>query len=209
MELFSLLPAGPVSVEDPESLISTHVPVRQREMRFLNHTRCAAFTEPDANTVEAAFQAFGLDARVLTRVSDRTNALFLDMVGGYTSDVGTSRASITADFRLVMSDPDGSFRLAYVQLGGSARHALAIAFLFALMDVSGIKSFRVFDAPLACLDLEPGRAALRQAGQRNAQLVLLMSSGEIHGCEDLLDQCVDRRYSLRICDDVCRIRAVL
>lgn len=67
------------------------------------------------------------------------------------------------------------------ELGGNARHALGIAFLFGLMDVSGIKTFSVIDAPLAYLDREPGRAALRQAGQSNAQLVLLMSSGEIDG----------------------------
>lgn len=208
-ELFILLPEGPVPVEDPESLISTHFPARQQETRLLNHTRCAAFTEPDTHAVEAAFEAFGLDARVLTRVSDRMNALFLDMVGGHTADIGTSRASITADFQLVTSEPNGAFRLAWVQLGGSARYALAIAFLFALIDVSGIETFTVVDAPLACLDLEPGRTALRQAGQRDAQLVLLMSSREIDGREDLLDRCMDRGYTLTICDDFCRIRVVL
>ena len=175
VELFSLLPAGPVPIEDPESLIRTHFPEDRRQILFLNDTRCAAFTEPGTHAVEAAFRAFGLDARVLTRVSDRMNALFLDMIGGHTADIGTSRASITTDFRLVMSESDGSFRLAYEQLGGSARHALAIALLFGLMDVSRIETFAVIDAPIACLDLEPRRAALRQAGQRNAQLVLAMS----------------------------------
>ena len=137
------------------------------------------------------------------------NALFLDMIGEYTSDIGTSRASITTDFRLVMSESDGSSRLAYERLGGSARHALALALLFALVDVSGVETFGVIDAPIACLDLEPGRAALRQAGQRNGQLLLVMSDDEINRGEDLLDRCVGRRYRLTICDDFCRIAAVL
>ena len=209
VQLFSLLPAGPVPIEDPESLIRTHFPEDRRQILFLNDTRCATFTEPGTNAVQAAFRAFGLDTRVLTRVSDRMNALFLDMIGGHTADIGTSRASITTDFRLVMSESDGSFRLAWEQLGGSARHALAIALLFGLMDVSRIETFGVIDAPIACLDLEPRRAALRQAGQRNAQLVLVMSDAEIDPCEDLLDRCVGRRYTLTLCDDFCRITIVL
>lgn len=207
--LFSLLPAGPAPMEDPESLISTHFPASQRQIRFLDERRCAAFTEPGTDAVEAAFEAFGPDTRVLTRVGDRMNALFLDMVGGRTADVGNSRASITADFQLVMSEPDGSFRLAHERLGASARHALAIALLFGLMEASGIETFSVIDAPVACLDRGPRRAVLRQAGQRGAQLVLLMSPEEIRGCEDPLDRCVGRGCTLTICDDFCRIRVVL
>lgn len=207
-ELFSLLPEGPAPIDDPGSLIRTHFPESRRQTLFLNDTRCAAFTEPGTNAVQAAVRAFGLDTRVLTRVSDRMNALFLDMIGGHTADIGTSRASITADFRLVMSESDGSFRLAWEQLGGSARHALATALLFGLMDVSHVETFGVIDAPLALLDLEPGRTALRQAGQRNAHLVLLMASREIDGREDLLDRCVGRGYTLTICDDFCRIAIV-
>ena len=195
-------------IEDPESLIRTHFPESRRQTLFLNDTRRAAFTEPGTNAVQAAFRAFGLDTRVLTRVSDRMNAQFLDMIGGHTADIGTSHASITADFRLVMSESDGSFRLAYKQLGAGARHALAIAFFFGLMDVGSIETFSVIHAPLAWLDLEPRRTALRQAGQRNEQLVLAMSSGEIDGCEDLLDRCVGRRYTLTICDGFCRIGVV-
>lgn len=77
------------------------------------------------------------------------------------------------------------------------------------MEVSGIETFSVIDAPLAWLDLKPRRAALRQARQRNGQLVLAMSDEEIHGCEDLLDPCVDRRYTLTLYDDYCRIGIVL
>ena len=201
VQLFSLLPAGPVPIEDPESLIRTHFPESRRQTLFLNDTRRAAFTEPGTNAVQAAFRAFGLDARVLTRVSDRTNALFLEIVGGRTSDVANSRASITTDFRLAMSEPDGSFSPAHVRLGAGARLALGIALVFSLMDVGGIETFSVIDAPIACLDLESGREALRQAGQRNAQLVLSMSSGEVHGREDLLDRCVGRGYTLTITRD--------
>ena len=143
VELVTLLPPGPVPIENPESLISTHFPASRRRTLFLNDTRCAAFTEPGTQAVEAAFQAFGLDKSALARVSDGMNALFLDMIGEYTSDIGTSRASITTDFRLVMSESDGSSRLAYERLGGSARHALALALLFALADVSGVETFGV------------------------------------------------------------------
>ena len=59
-------PRGPVPIENPESLISTHFPASRRRTLFLNDMiALCRLHRTGTQAVEAAFQTFGLDTSAL------------------------------------------------------------------------------------------------------------------------------------------------
>ena len=88
--------------------------------------------------------------RELEQVSDRMNALFLDMIGADAAEKAIiRRAAITPDFRIVVSGPYDQPLDPSQDLNGASRRALTIAFILALAQVSEVEAPNVIDTPLA------------------------------------------------------------
>ena len=135
--------------------------------------------------------------RELEQVSDRMNALFLDMIGADAAEKAIiRRAAITPDFRIVVSGPYDQPLDPSQDLNGASRRALTIAFILALAQVSEVEAPNVIDTPLGMMSGYVKQAVLQHASQHSDQLVLMLTHSEINECEDILDRRVGRIYTL-------------
>ena len=135
--------------------------------------------------------------RELDQVSDRMNALFLDMIGADIAETAIIRkAAITPDFRIVVSGPFDQPLDPSQDLNGASRRALTIAFILALAQVSEVEAPNVIDTPLGMMSGYVKQAVLQLASQHSSQLVLMLTHSEINECEDILDRRVGSIYTL-------------
>jgi DNA sulfur modification protein DndD len=138
-----------------------------------------------------------MKTRELEQVSDRMNALFLEMIGADPAQRSIiTRAAITPDFRILVFgrfdhpiDPS-------MDLNGASRRALTIAFILALTRVSEVEAPNVIDTPLGMMSGYVKQAVLQLASQQSSQLILFLTHSEIAGCENILDQRAGRIYTL-------------
>ena len=135
--------------------------------------------------------------RELEQVSDRMNALFLDMIGADAAEKAIiRRAAITPDFRIVVSGPYEQPLDPSQDLNGASRRALTIAFILALAQVSEVEAPNVIDTPLGMMSGYVKQAVLQLASQHSGQLVLMLTHSEIRECEEILDRRAGRVYTL-------------
>ena len=135
--------------------------------------------------------------RELQQVSNRMNALFLDMIGADAAEKAIiRRAAITPDFRIVVSGPYDQPLDPSQDLNGASRRALTIAFILALAQVSEVEAPNVIDTPLGMMSGYVKQAVLQLASQHSGQLVLMLTHSEINECEEILDQRAGRVYTL-------------
>ncbi|MCY3620298.1 MAG: AAA family ATPase [Gammaproteobacteria bacterium] len=135
--------------------------------------------------------------RELEQVSERMNALFLDMIGADAAEKAIiRRAAITPDFRIVVSGPYDQPLDPSQDLNGASRRALTIAFILALAQVSEVEAPNVIDTPLGMMSGYVKQAVLQLASQHSGQLVLMLTHSEISECEDILDRRAGRIYTL-------------
>ena len=138
-----------------------------------------------------------MKTRELQQVSDRMNALFLDMIGADASQRSViTRASITSEFRIVVFGRFDHPLDPSQDLNGASRRALTIAFILALTRVSEVEAPNVIDTPLGMMSGYVKQAVLQLASRQSSQLILFLTHSEINGCEDILDQRADRIYTL-------------
>ena len=135
--------------------------------------------------------------RELEQVSERMNALFLDMIGADEAEKAIiRRAAITPDFRIVVSGPYDQPIDPSQDLNGASRRALTIAFILALAQVSEVEAPNVIDTPLGMMSGYVKQAVLQLAAEHSGQLILMLTHSEINECEEILDQRVGRIYTL-------------
>ena len=135
--------------------------------------------------------------RELQQVSDRMNALFLDMIGADAAEKAIiRRATITPDFRIVVAGPYDQPLDPSQDLNGASRRALTIAFILALAQVSEVEAPNVIDTPLGMMSGYVKQAVLQLASQHSGQLVLMLTHSEISECEEILDRRAGRVYTL-------------
>ena len=135
--------------------------------------------------------------RELEQVSERMNALFLDMIGSDAAEKAIiRRAAITPDFRIVVAGPYDQPLDPSQDLNGASRRALTIAFILALAQVSEVEAPNVIDTPLGMMSGYVKQAVLQLASQHSGQLILMLTHSEINECEDILDRHVGRIYTL-------------
>ena len=135
--------------------------------------------------------------RELEQVSNRMNALFLDMIGADAAEKAIiRRAAITPDFRIVVSGPYDQPLDPSQDLNGASRRALTIAFILALAKVSEVEAPNVIDTPLGMMSGYVKQAVLQLASQHSGQLVLMLTHSEISECEEILDRRAGRVYTL-------------
>ena len=149
----------------------------------------------------------------LTRVSERMNALFLEMVGAdpaeMSSDGGSRRsqvfnsAEITRRYEIVVNSGEGRTLRPESELNGASKRALTFSFIWALTEVSKVTAPRLIDTPLGMMSgavkkrvIELITAPSGDVTDIEKQVVLFLTRDEIRGTEDVIDQRAGRVYTL-------------
>ncbi len=119
-----------------------------------------------------------MKTRELKKVSERMNALFLEMIGADVSQRSIiTQAEITEDFRIVVF---GRYDLPLdpsQDLNGASRRALTIAFILALTKVSEVEAPNVIDTPLGMTSGYVKTSILQIASQQSPQLGRVHTTG--------------------------------
>jgi DNA sulfur modification protein DndD len=139
-----------------------------------------------------------LSGETLREVSDQMNEIFLNMIVA-DPEQGSGviqRAQLTESYDIVVDGPEGRSLDPDRDLSGAQRRALTLSFILALVKVSGVKAPNVVDTPLGMTSGPVRRAVLQYAAIHSSQLVLLLTSSEIAGTEDILDKYMGRVYTL-------------
>ena len=137
-----------------------------------------------------------LEHDYVLRVSDRMNTLFMQIVGSDPDFEAGVFTGVHIDDRCnIVVDTHGGRRLdTDFELNGASQRALTLAFIWALMEVSGTAAPRTIDTPLGMV---AGGVKTRMvdtvttpvdADGTDFQVVLLLTRSEIRDVEDLLDE---------------------
>lgn len=139
-----------------------------------------------------------LSGETLREVSSKMNDIFLKMIVADPEQGGgvIQRAELTESYDIGVAGPEGRSLDPDRDLSGAQRRALTLAFILALVEVSGVKAPNVVDTPLGMTSGPVRRAVLKYAADHSSQLVLLLTNSEIAGAEDILDKYTGRAYTL-------------
>jgi DNA sulfur modification protein DndD len=137
-----------------------------------------------------------LEGDYVERVSDRMNQLFMGIVGAAPEfEAGVfRRVYIDPAFNIKVDTHDGRTLDTDFELNGASQRALTLAFIWALMEVSGTTAPRIIDTPLGMVAggvktrmvdkiTDPG-----DGSTPDFQVVLLLTRSEVRDVEDLLDE---------------------
>jgi DNA sulfur modification protein DndD len=128
------------------------------------------------------------------RVSERMNKMFMTIVGADPNlDGGVFQSATLSDkFDIVVKGPGGKELHPDHEVNGASKRALTLAFIWALMEVSGQVAPRIIDTPLG---MTSGGVKFRmvdaitcppEATQPAYQVILFLTRSEIAGIEDLI-----------------------
>ena len=142
-------------------------------------------------------------------VSDRMNRLFLDIVGSDPAlEVSVfKRVFINDSFDIVVKGSEERTLDPDFELSGAQQRALTLAFIWALMEVSGREAPRIIDTPLGMTSGGVKHRVVdmitspRSEGTADFQVVLLMTRSEIRDLEELLDDRVGVALTLSCSKD--------
>jgi DNA sulfur modification protein DndD len=167
-------------------------------------------TEDMATVVQGVLE--DLQLVYLRRVSDRMNAMFLDMVGAdpaaMSGDKGDQRsqvfrsAEITSRYQIVVNSGENRTLNPESELNGASKRALTFSFIWALTEVSQVTAPRIIDTPLGMMSgavkkrvIELITAPSGDTSDLEKQVVLFLTRDEIRGTEDVIDQRGGRVYT--------------
>lgn len=137
-----------------------------------------------------------LENETLDEVSEKMNEIFLKMiVADEQAGSVIQKAVLTHHHDIVVEGPGGRTLDPDTDLNGASRRALTLAFILALVKVSGVKAPNVIDTPLGMMGIEVRQAVVRYAALHSSQLVLLLTGSEILGVEALLDEYAGSFYT--------------
>ena len=138
-----------------------------------------------------------LQGETLDEVSERMNAIFMAMIVA-DDEAGSvvRRVALTRDHDIIVFGPAGRTIDPDADLNGASRRALTLAFILALVQVSGVRAPNVIDTPLGMMGVEVRQSVLRYALIHSSQLVMFLTGSEIVGVEQLLDDYAGRSYTL-------------
>lgn len=167
-------------------------------------------TEDMATVVQGVLE--DLQLVYLRRVSDRMNAMFLDMVGAdpaaMSGEKGDHRsqvfrsAEITPRYQIVVNSGENRTLNPESELNGASKRALTFSFIWALTEVSQVTAPRLIDTPLGMMSgavkkrvIELITAPSGDTSDLEKQVVLFLTRDEIRGTEDVIDQRAGRVYT--------------
>lgn len=137
-----------------------------------------------------------LQGETLDEVSEKMNEIFMAMIVA-DEDAGSvvRKVALTREHDITVMGPGGRSIDPDIDLNGASRRALTLAFILALVKVSGVKAPNIIDTPLGMMGVEVRQAVLRYATAHSSQLVMFLTGSEIMGVEDLLDEYVGKSYT--------------
>jgi DNA sulfur modification protein DndD len=167
-------------------------------------------TEDMATVVRGVLE--DLQQVYLRQVSDRMNAMFLEMVGAdpaeMSGDEGDQRsqvfrsAEITPDYQIIVNSGENRTLNPESELNGASKRALTFSFIWALTEVSQVIAPRIIDTPLGMMSgavkkrvIELITAPSGDTSDLEKQVVLFLTRDEIRGTEDVIDQRAGRVYT--------------
>ncbi|KJF16152.1 AAA family ATPase [Acidithrix ferrooxidans] len=130
-----------------------------------------------------------LKGETIDQISDKMNEIFLSMIVADTDSGAVIRkAVLTRDNDIEVFGPGNRRLEPDTDLNGASRRALTLAFILALVEVSGYRAPNIIDTPLGMMGTEVRQAVVRYAATHASQLIMFLTGSEIVGVEDLLDQ---------------------
>jgi len=137
-----------------------------------------------------------LQGETLDEVSEKMNEIFMAMIVA-DEEAGSvvRKAVLTREHDIIVVGPGGRTIDPDIDLNGASRRALTLAFILALVKVSGVKAPNIIDTPLGMMGVEVRQAVLRYAVMHSSQLVMFLTGTEIMGVEELLDEYAGRSYT--------------
>lgn len=137
-----------------------------------------------------------LQGETLDEVSEKMNEIFMAMIVA-DEDAGSvvRKAMLTRAHDIVVMGPGGRTIDPDIDLNGASRRALTLAFILALVKVSGVTAPNIIDTPLGMMGVEVRQAVVRYAAAHSSQLVMFLTGSEIMGVEELLDEYAGKSYT--------------
>lgn len=137
-----------------------------------------------------------LQGETIDEVSDKMNEIFLSMIIA-DAEAGSvvRKAMLTRENDIVVEGPGGRTIDPDNDLNGASRRALTLAFILALVKVSGVKAPNIIDTPLGMMGVEVRQAVLKYAAENSSQLIMFLTGSEILGVENLIDKYAGRVYT--------------
>lgn len=138
-----------------------------------------------------------LEGEYVTRVAERTSSLFLKIVGANPSEDGNVFVGVRIDpttYDIVVDAEGGKTLNHSFEINGASQRALTLAFIWALMEVSGTEAPRIIDTPLGMV---AGGVKTRlvemitdsaSEDRPDFQVVLFLTRSEIRDIEEILDR---------------------
>jgi DNA sulfur modification protein DndD len=138
-----------------------------------------------------------LQGETLDEVSEKMNEIFMAMIVA-DEEAGSvvRKAVLTREHDIIVVGPGGRTIDPDIDLNGASRRALTLAFILALVEVSGVRAPNIIDTPLGMMGVEVRRAVVSYAAMHATQLVLFITGSEVLGVEDLLDEKAGKMYTL-------------
>lgn len=137
-----------------------------------------------------------LQGETLDEVSEKMNEIFMAMiVADEHAGSVVRKAVLTREHDIVVMGPGGRTIDPDIDLNGASRRALTLAFILALVKISGVKAPNIIDTPLGMMGVEVRQAVLRYATEHSSQLVMFLTGSEVMGVEALLDEYAGKSYT--------------
>lgn len=137
-----------------------------------------------------------LKSETIDEVSKKMNDLFLQMIANVEGTGAINGVELSRDFDISVIGPLEERYGPAGYLNGASRRALTVAFIIALIQVSGQVAMTVVDTPLGMADGNVRRALLSTLISESVQPILFLTYSEILGIEDLLDDSVGRACTM-------------
>jgi DNA sulfur modification protein DndD len=137
-----------------------------------------------------------LEGEYVTKVAERTSEMFLNVVGANQHEDGNVFVGVRIDptkYDIIVDAKGGKTLNHAFEINGASQRALTLAFIWALMEVSGTEAPRIIDTPLGmvaggvktrlitAITDSPGN------DHPDFQVVLFLTRSEIRDIEELLD----------------------
>ncbi|WP_419850297.1 AAA family ATPase [Candidatus Poriferisocius sp.] len=185
--------------KDQKAISKERLAAQRKEERFkrllADETAATDLLSVLRGTVET------LEGETVEEVGAAMSEIFLNMIVADPEEGGLiSRAELTREHDIVVYGSDNQRMDPDRDLSGAQRRALTLAFILALVRVSGVNAPNVVDTPLGMTSALVRRAMLQYAAENSSQLVMFLTSSEIHGVEDILDRYAGRTYTMTFSD---------
>jgi DNA sulfur modification protein DndD len=131
-----------------------------------------------------------LKNETVDEVSQKMNDLFLQMIANTDGTGAIAGVKLSREFDISVIGPGEESYSPTTYLNGASRRALTVAFILALVQVSGESAMTVIDTPLGMADGAVRRALLKTLINESVQPILFLTYSEIKEVEDILDEAV-------------------